>query len=720
MYKIETSFAFPLIKLNTLVTYTQVKKPSGISYFLLVLINESSDRSVKISSLLKQFGVPEDLHELFADEIQKLLKMEIILSNYGYNKSYFEEYTLDAFSFTSKGRKVFLDEAIPLDTTNEIKQNIYYNPALNQLNILVDRPYGNIENSIFNDDFFKQLMIPDIDIVEEYLNSIKNNGIIIKKEEIIITTQILGFENNFITYPITIILSDDDAVSFEFEEPKLKSFFEKYYSKNMITGGILAKRKFKFPNEEQLSTTLSKEIPFSNIFVPEDINRLMNQKSMIDICSESYLTSNGKFSYKSNNIIGLLSEGAAFIKVFDLLHASIYIPVVITASNSIFGEIDIKLLIEKKLDSSQINTIVNEVIVFHTEFIENDEQEFSYKKLVQLCKFGNKIYLVNQKIDSWISELDLELKIALLGKIRDKSSNEPIIYDHVKKKGLELFDEYLLDTDLSSIENKLVNASWIIKTNKISNAQLINKIVEIDKINKSDSIALFDVMERLNFEYDDIFTYQKEIIPLFFKKNNSVSRISNQIRTLNGTLQSLKEITKISNPTNYAIKDIQDKDEFIGYFKTFKSSIDYLSFLRKYDDSLFIEYSQFFDIFSKLNDLYTIEKNAMGNPKAINEKLIEAKINNGDILSAVVNLYVKLSFLCKTKFNINKGFVDMINELEKRSYINTDETNLLHNFRIYRNDLEHANIIKKTLEISDLQKVTGIIFRLEEQVNELF
>jgi hypothetical protein len=74
---------------------------------------------------------------------------------------------------------------------------------------------------------------------------------------------------------------------------------------------------------------------------------------------------------------------------------------------------------------------------------------------------------------------------------------------------------------------------------------------------------------------------------------------------------------------------------------------------------------------------------------------------------------VKLSHICKTKFNIDEDFVQMIQTLEKKDYIDKDETAILHQFRQYRNDLEHANEIKKALDKKDLHAVKSIVFKLE-------
>ena len=47
-FKLETSIQFPFFKLTEEVSYSEVKKPSGIAYMLLVLINESKDKNINI------------------------------------------------------------------------------------------------------------------------------------------------------------------------------------------------------------------------------------------------------------------------------------------------------------------------------------------------------------------------------------------------------------------------------------------------------------------------------------------------------------------------------------------------------------------------------------------------------------------------------------------------------------------------------------------------
>ena len=81
-FDIETTLPFPFFELNEIVTSTEVKKPSGVTYMILVLLKESKSKTHKLSSLLESFGVPSTLHGIYADEIKKLIDQGIIEMKY--------------------------------------------------------------------------------------------------------------------------------------------------------------------------------------------------------------------------------------------------------------------------------------------------------------------------------------------------------------------------------------------------------------------------------------------------------------------------------------------------------------------------------------------------------------------------------------------------------------------------------------------------------------
>ena len=153
----------------------------------------------------------------------------------------------------------------------------------------------------------------------------------------------------------------------------------------------------------------------------------------------------------------------------------------------------------------------------------------------------------------------------------------------------------------------------------------------------------------------------------------------------------------------------------MNYFSTFKTTFKSLSFIESIDKNSFNRYQQYLSVFDNLNNLYVSEKNAQNNPSSITEVLIESKINSGDILAVVIYLYVKLNYIFKTKFKLEKDFSDMINELKKLNHIGENTAKLLHDFRIFRNDIEHVNQEKrKDLSLKDLSYIKDITFGLEK------
>lgn len=712
---IETNFAFPLLRLKNEVNFTQVKKPSGISYFLLVLINESTDRKQKISDLLKQFGVPSDLYDLFANEMIELINLGIIRCLSPYDKTLFQEYQLQHFSFTDKGKKVFLEESIPLEGNKTIKLDVFYNPAFKEMFVTSDQPYGNVEKTVLDASFFDKIPLPTNDSIEEYLNKKKSNGIPIKKEEMILESNLFTTEKLFVTNPITIKVSENDAVTFEFEDAKLHSFFHENYTGSMITNGLALKNKFQFPVGGSYKTKLSKLHPYEKVYVPEELKQQLAQKALIDLRKDDYMTKNSKLSYLLPKMVNELNEAGAFIKIFDLARASLFIPALISTQNEVFGPIDINLLVERKLDSGEIEKLVNQLLAKHHIFNPSDDDEFGFKRFVQLCKISNKLDLVNTSIDKWLKELEVEEKIELLSKIKEKSNNEPIVYEHIKALGLQLLPSYFNGINSANLEYRLYLTSWIIKSNKLSNSKVLECLFNHDDFSDEELIAIFDILSNNNYSPREILPFNIRLTQLLFSTELSGSKFATEVKTLRNTLDSLVALSGIKNPTDYETKEVLDRVKFMNYFSTFKTTFKSLSFIESIDKNSFNRYQQYLSVFDNLNNLYVSEKNAQNNPSSITEVLIESKINSGDILAVVIYLYVKLNYIFKTKFKLEKDFSDMINELKKLNHIGENTAKLLHDFRIFRNDIEHVNQEKrKDLSLKDLSQIKDIIFGLEK------
>jgi len=712
---IETNFAFPLLRLRNEVVFTQVKKPSGISYFLLVLINESTGRKQKISDLLKQFGVPSDLYDIFANEMFELINLGIIECLAPYDKTSFQQYQLQHFTFTEKGKKVFLEESIPLEGNKTIKLDVFYNPALKDMFVTSDQAYGNAEKTVLDAEFFNKISLPSNENIEEYLNKKKSNGIPIKKEEIILESKLFTHEKLFVTNPITIKLSENDSVLFEFEDKRLHSFFHENYTDLMVTNGLALKNKFQFPMGGSFKTILSDLYPYDKIYVPEEMKHMLAQKALIDIRRDGYLTTNSKLSFLLPGMVNEVNSAGTFIKIYDLTRASLFIPAFVSTRNEVLGLIDINLLVEKKLDNENIKELVEKLIAKYHSFNPSDEDEFGFKKFVQLCKNTNKLDVINESIDKWLIGLEVEEKIELLSKIKEKSNNEPVVYNYIKNLGLQLLPAFLNNPNASNLEYRLYLSSWIIKSNKLSNIKVLEYIFNHDTFSDEELVAIFDILSNNNYSPKDILPFSHRMIPILFNTELSNSKFASEIMTLRNTLDSLINLSGIKNPTDYETKEVLDRVKFMNYFSTFKTTLKSLNFVGSIDRTVLSRYEQYLSVFDNLNDLYLSEKNAQNNPVSINEALVESKINSGDNLSVVIYLYVKLNHIFKTKFKLENDFSEMINEIKRREYIGENIAKILHDFRIYRNDMEHVNKEKrKDLSLKDLGLIKDIIFGLEK------
>ena len=131
--KIKTSCPFPMLEYKVDVFYNEVRKASGIAYILLELIQKSAMGSEKIAEVLKRFGIPSDMLYIFAKELSSLVANGIVESKYNASyidrMQYFEEMTLDIFSLTEKGVKMFKEGAIPTGQEKAKTTTVYYSPV---------------------------------------------------------------------------------------------------------------------------------------------------------------------------------------------------------------------------------------------------------------------------------------------------------------------------------------------------------------------------------------------------------------------------------------------------------------------------------------------------------------------------------------------------------------------------------------------------------------
>lgn len=240
-FDIDTTLPFPFLELNEIVTATEVKKPSGVTYMILVLLKESKNKDQYFAPLLESFGIPKTLHGIYAEEIKRLLDAGIITCPDGqYVPAWFSKYTLEDFRFTSLGEKVFAEEQISTGKEKESKVKCYYDIALNQLSL---RPNPELEVKALYDNVFDEKFVLQFECkkdVEDYFNSQKGPQFQVKAAEVITKVE-LQEKKCFVGKYNAKFVIDGDTLSIKIDHKSAQEFFDEFYTAEFVNKSITLK-----------------------------------------------------------------------------------------------------------------------------------------------------------------------------------------------------------------------------------------------------------------------------------------------------------------------------------------------------------------------------------------------------------------------------------------------------------------------------------------------
>lgn len=709
--KFETSFPFPFIKVTALIQHTEVSKPTGISYIILVLINESTNKRTKFSDLLVQFGVPSDLHGIFADEIYKLIHELAIIqcAPYEYNRLHFAEYLVGNFVFTEKGKKVFKEELIPASKSIESKQELFFDPVHNTLmdKVPSDWKIGKLESSILPNQMGTQFAYTNLVGLEDYLNSIKGKGIVIKKDEVIIDVQIMSNEYFYTTFPVTFSIDTiKHTVSFDFNDLATQAFFENNYDNQLISDALAIKKKFKF-NGNQPPMHKGEILNDAQLLLPEQYEEILNKKAPLIISRGNYLPKQTEHVIKSSTLISKIISVIETIHVFDLNKIVAYVPVKVSLANkSGNGSVSIFLLTEHALNQEAKQLITDGL----TEELKAYSIDHAKEGLYVFKLLSDPQSLINL-FDNYLSD-DIDKSISVLKEIKD-TNDITFIKDWFRQKAQILFENYFERMPFSTIEHQFAVGGWLTKHLNIPDILMIEKIV------KSNSnvapTSLFVQLESMDFALNDIFA-QVNVLDVFIQatlnndKINATGSFYNHIKTFQTSLNKLKELSGIKDVHQLIIKEGIDRSQFLDVYNGFTVQFAELKKYEKFGSNAFEKLKEYDRNFKYLNNLFVEEKNAASNPKNIDQKFIFSKINKGDNFSAVIQLSAKLEWILKNQYKLSGTLEAMINgllEVEELKPMVSD----LHQFRRARNNLVHPNDIAKSIDSNNITRWTNIVFK---------
>ena len=502
-FKLETSIQFPFFKMNELVTYSEVKKPSGVAYILLVLISESKNKNDRLSKVLENFGIPKSLHYIFADNVQYLMEQGI-LEEFNFYKTEFDNYLIGSFQFTSKGKKIFAEESIPTGINKELKVPVFYNIAMNELLLKMDNdldPKPLMDCAItpeFMDRFKNEKN------VENFLNLQKGKGISVKKEEIITNVEQLDQENWIGKYDCDMNINGDN-IEIKFDELLLQKFFDANYNQDMVNLAISYKNKFKFKSSFKDNLKLSNYgfDRIAGIIIPKEIDDVLKQKNQLLLTKGNYKTSNG-YMITSSESIAKYDDTIEFIQVD--MHDSVYayIPGNFNFNNNLFGIITIPLALKIKLTEEELKNVIKPYVVSLSTYSEDN-----FKELVKVTNITDDLKLAKEIIEGYVNK-DAESNIVLLNEMKPYAiSNSGIsnIYRELLEKN---YSNYMDNLTEDNLDTALKITASIPKFLNIPNKDVLSRIFK--NIKAKNELETYETLVSKGFDKSLVVLYVNPVI----------------------------------------------------------------------------------------------------------------------------------------------------------------------------------------------------------------
>jgi hypothetical protein len=704
---VKTTFNFPIVEIFCEVKYSQVEKPTGIAYILLMIIYSSKNRNDNFSSLLVSFGVPIDLHDIFAHELDRLISLKIIefkpYSSYEFDYGKFNIYNVGNFLFTEFGKKIFNDKVIPLDKEIQTRINVFWNIARNEL-LLSQNELLAVDKSLIPLSIYDNNKYKDNDKLEDFLVQHRGKGIIIKSEEII--TEVLPYHfENFGKYYHMDIDIENNNISFVFQDMSIESFFNKEYSSELIESTLKSKSIFKFKgivHKKNIETPNSFEL-----LIPEDMNKELKFQAYLDIYRSDYIPAWSSFLIQSSSILDFIDEDAEFVKIVNSETGYYYIPAEISLENNNFGSLLLPVLLKGKLSKTQIIDIVRNSLKVYAEYSKEN-----IKAISSICQK----FELNEELHDIILDYankDNESNLLLLKEIKGLNVLSEVHLEYLRKLVKTNFELLINDIDEKNLVEKLEIVNWVPNFIKISEISFLEMIINAIKEKEFNIINVFEILEKASYDVKNILVFINPI-PFYLKQGKANGPFGIMLLNFIDIHDEIKKIIGIKG-IHDKLKDDFNREIFLTTYREFNKLYFQINEYEKYFNGYFEDIKSLFERTNDLNKTINDEKNAELNPASITTKFVSSKILNGDYRSAIINLSIKLESILKINYKLTGKLSEMIEEVFKNKIIDNQIYKELSNFRNIRNSFgAHYESKNTVVKADDLEKWNEIIFDLNK------
>lgn len=702
-FTLQISMPFPFFELKNEVEYTEVKKPSGISFMLLVLLNEAKSKEYKISDLLNSFKIPSNFYEIFAQEIDILIEQNIITCKTSYNRLDFEDYKLSDFVFTEKGKKVFAEEQISTGNIKSKDISCFYNIAFDKLFMKnqIDVEIKFLNDSAFDDKFMSQFDCKRN--VEDFFNLQKGPNFMVKQSEIITKIEPIKRNNYVGKYPCKLIVEDDD-IKFKFEYDALQEFYEKNYNSNIINKAISMKTKFKLERNNELPLSMVK-IPIDSVKYPEELKSICEKKYQLILTRQGYKINKNSFVIDCEKSIDEISNLADIVTI-DNFHINAYCPVKLILKEKRFGRVILPVVLVHKVSMVDFSKAIDLYIDTKKSYsIEN------MKEILQICNITKNYAKAFDMLKLYMTE-NVGENINILKEVKQLFFNITLLSAEYKKLLETNYNKYLHNVSEDSLDTLLKITSWIPSFMHYETNEVLSKIVNgIGNI--KDKVFVFEVLSE-HFKPEIILNYVNPFDEILNGKTSSV-KLLQDVSEFDSLFGDLKKIAGINDATNCLVDEENiEKIKFQNVFKNVVNLQKNILIFKPYNKEYFDNVDKYMYVFGQINDYLNKLDATLKNPKKITSDLIEKKIVSGDYQFVLINLSAKLEWLLFDKFKLQGDLYEKLNQAKEKKLLDKKIIIDLHKLRQARNPLVHAEKREVDFNADDLRIWSKQVFAIEE------
>ena len=719
--KIKTSCPFPMLEYKVDVLYNEVRKASGIAYILLELIQKSKMESEKVATVLKKFGIPTELHIIFAQELATLTANGIleasIYAQYLSDQKYFEQAMIGDFKLTDKGKKMFAEGAIPTGQEKAKTTPVFYSPVTRKFELVCTQSYAPLETSFLGEDFLDKVKY-DVSGMEEYLKFVQTK-VGLKAEEMIIK----------ITYQepkklaakaeenLTITI-DADGMDFSFATSDEKAFFESYYSSALMSSGMLMKDKYKF--DISVPTVDYGSLKVDNLYIPSDAGKQAARpcKFFIGRGVHGYSRTDNVLRYENGGAyLDILDEKAEFA-LLDNAGCKYYLPLNVRIPCKTFGDVfEMQLLVETVASEDQFKRILQAI---YLDCYERSCSSESSQTLAYVATVLQDAELLNKYTLKKLSELGVdEDRIDLLLRLNtafSKCEGWNAYFAEIAKK---IFERYIQTVELENIIFKNTVLTPLKKAMDMPESDYISALAKPLKAKESAELV-YQALDSASFAESEILAVAN-VIDLYATRVlerapiDGATELASKFALFSGNLWKLCDMLGVENPSDYTLKDDYNIDEFFNTFATYNKAKKDIEKYKAYAKASYEQFKRFDSIFNPVQEVLSIERTASEHPEKITRKFIDEQISRGRYSVAISNLLIKAQYDLRILLSADLAVQanELIDEAENQGIIKREEANRLHKLRMCRNGLQHPEKRQIPFDKATLEEWRDTVFSLK-------